>query len=60
MKTNDIIVVKAGKRVGMGKLRKDVLATILRVEQREDGTEFYTVQLEDGRFTHIDAKEATI
>lgn len=42
-KVGDRVVMRAGKTVGMGKLREDTPATIEAVDTASDGTPFYRV-----------------
>jgi len=43
MKVGDVIVMPAGTRVGMGRLRKPTTSKIETVETATDGTLFYRV-----------------
>ena len=45
------ITVKKGAKVGMGSLKQDVDGQVVRVEQREDGSEFYGVKFVDRKGT---------
>ena len=53
-KLYDKLILPKGHKIGMGKLKSDTEVTVLRIEKREDGSEFYCVQLEDGRYTFTD------
>jgi len=47
MNHGDKIILKKGTKVGAGSLKYDVIGHIVRVEKREDGSEFYGVKFID-------------
>lgn len=47
MNHGDKITLKKGTKVGAGSLKYDVIGHIVRVEKREDGSEFYGVKFID-------------
>ena len=49
IKLNDKVIIPAGTQIGMGKLKKAVEATLVRIDINDNGKPFYTVKWVDSK-----------